>query len=56
MQDRRATSASSSSGHNREELPEITDDGAAEVADPVGEAAGCCAGIVGDLGKLVDKR
>src|SRR5438094_9034478 len=41
------------SGGAVEELPGITGDGAAEVADPVGEAAGCRAGMVGDLGKLI---
>ena len=40
-------------GGSVEDLPWITCDGAAEVADPVGQAAGCCAGMVGDLGKLV---
>ena len=36
-----------------EELPGITGDGAAEVANPVGEAAGSRTGMVGDFGKLV---
>jgi len=37
-------------------MPPTSGSGTAEVADPVGEAAGCCACIVGDLGEFVAEQ
>jgi hypothetical protein len=43
-------------GRAADELAGVGGDGSAEIADPVGEAAGCCARVFGDFRKFVAEQ